>query len=111
MSDNAVIPIENNARFNGSTFAIGIVDRLEGRLGTIASWKFFKAVTSPCTFNELRSRLAPLLYDGKRINAVFPFDCDELSHNGSFAALLVAEDLYHIDYLERTLQGLGVMRP
>ena len=111
VSDNAVLPIENNARFNGSTFAIGIVDRLEDRLGTISSWKFFKAVTSPCTFNELKSRIAPLLYDGLRINSVFPFDCDELSHNGSFAALLVAEDLYHIDYLERTLQGLGVMRP
>lgn len=108
VTDEGVFPIENNARMNGSSFTIGTVENLEPRHGRIPVWKFFKAETEPCSFNELTKRLKPLLYDGTSVNAVFPYDCDTLAVNGIFTPIILAEDMYHVDYFERTLLRLGV---
>lgn len=108
--DEGIFPIENNARFNGSSFAFGIFDRVKARLPMVRCWKFFKATVDPCSFEALAARCAPLLYNDQRINSVFPFDCDALTQNGSFTALLIAEDMYHIEYLESSLMELGVKR-
>jgi len=110
VSDQGVYPIENNARLNGSSFAFGIIDHLKNSIGPVPCWKFYKAVTAPCSFMELCERIAPVLYDGQGINTVFPFDCDSLSRSGIFTPLLIAEDSFHIQYLEETLNGLGIER-
>jgi hypothetical protein len=110
VTDEAIFPIENNARLNGSTFAIGLVDQFEKRHGTVQTWKFFRAEVDPCTFEELAERLRNLLYDGSAINCVFPFDCDGLEANGHFTAVIVAEDFYHAQYLESALVELGIRR-
>lgn len=68
-------PIENNARLNGSTFAYGIIDRLEEAIGTIPAWKFSKMYNEPMEFDRLKALLGDLLYDGTRSCGVFPFDC------------------------------------
>lgn len=108
VTDDEIYPIENNARVNGSSFAIMIVERLEPLIGKAPCWKFFKASVPPCSYNELTERLSPILFDGARKNSVFPFDLDTLSSNGQFAPLLLGEDMYHIEFLESALKDLGV---
>lgn len=110
ISDDGIFPIENNARFNGSTFSFGIIDNIEERLGPVACWKFFNAKTKPCSFTELTELIEPILYNNHRLNCVFPHDCDALHITGQFAPLLVAEDIYHIEYLEESLKSLGIER-
>jgi len=108
VSDSGVFTIENNSRLNGSTFAFATVDALRNRGPAIGCWKFYKASMAPARFGNLLDRLQSVLYDGTKVNSVFPFDCDLLETAGVFEILLVAEDLYHLDYLERTLTELGV---
>lgn len=108
VSSEGIFPVENNARMNGSSFTLGIIDHLADRHGSIPTWKFYKGSTQPCTFKELVKRIEPVLYNGSGINCVFPYDCDTLAQNGKFTPVLVAEDMYHIDYLERALDELGV---
>lgn len=105
-----IFPVENNARMNGSSFTLAIVDNLETRHGPVASWKFFRASTEPCTFEELVRRIEPVMYDGSGINCVFPYDCDTLPENGKFTPVILAEDMFHVDYLERALGELGVVK-
>ena len=106
-----IFPIENNARLNGSSFTMAIIDNIERVTGKRpACWKFFKAQTDLSSFNDLRKKLAPILYDGTSINAVFPYDCDTIPINGVFAPVLIAEDMYHIEYLAQALEELGMRR-
>jgi hypothetical protein len=51
-----------------------------------------------------------VLYDGKKINSVFPYNCHELPSTGDFAVILLAEDLNHLIYLEQLLEEMGVKR-
>lgn len=108
VSDNGVFPIENNSRLNGSTFSFAIVDAARSRLPEIACWKFYKASIEPARFEDLLNLLHPILYDGTKVNSVFPFDCDLFETTGVFEVLLLAEDLYHLDFLKRTLKEFGV---
>ncbi|MDC0359077.1 hypothetical protein OAO01_09695 [Oligoflexia bacterium] len=109
--DEGIFPIENNARVNGSTFAVNLVDRLQRRhKERIKCWKFFKAETDPCSYAELVRRIESVLYDLSKPNAVFPIDCDTLPYNGKFSPVIIAEDIYHIQHLERALRELGVTR-
>jgi hypothetical protein len=110
ISNQGVYPIENNARVNGSSYTFMIVDAVAPAIGSVPCWKFFRAKTDPCTFPELYERIGALIYDGKKRNCVFPYDCDALSMNGTFAVNLFAVDMYHIQYLERALGELGVER-
>ncbi len=111
VTDHGIYPIENNARLNGSTFAFAIVDAVRARVPAVACWKFYKALVKPVAFEKFLELLRPVLYDGTRANAVFPFDCDLLESTGAFEVLLMGEDLYHLEYLERTLRELGVVNP
>lgn len=108
VTDQGIFAIENNARMNGSSYAFGVVDRLATKFNTELCWKFFKAKSPVKSFHELTSLLNPILYNGENINCVFPFDCDKLTSSGIFAPILVAEDTYHLHYLEQTLEALGV---
>ncbi|MEZ4753199.1 MAG: hypothetical protein R3A13_02690 [Bdellovibrionota bacterium] len=110
VTEKGIYPIENNARLNGSTFTYGLVDRVEETIGKVSCWKFFKAKSDPQSFNSLAAKLGPLLYDGTAVNRIFPYDCDTLTLNGSFAAVILAEDFYHLEHLEQALQTLGVHR-
>lgn len=108
--ETGVFPIENNARLNGSSFAFGVFERVSAGLPEARCWKYFKAAVAPCAFEDLARRCASLLYDSQRVNSFFPFDCDALPLNGSFNALLIAEDLDHLDGIERALLDSGVHR-
>ncbi|MCB0334755.1 MAG: hypothetical protein KDD62_00575 [Bdellovibrionales bacterium] len=110
VTEEGIFPIENNARLNGSSFVYGIVDRVEEQIGSVPCWKFFKARTQPGDFHQLADALGTILYSGKQLNRVFPFDCDMLALNGEFTAVLLAEDMYHIDYLEEALTLAGIER-
>jgi hypothetical protein len=102
--------VENNARFNGSSYVGMVVDNIEQLTATpIPFWKFIKTATSPCSFPELVDRLAPYLYDGSPLNSVFPLNCKELSVTGGFNIVLMAKDLKHITDLEQSLAH-GVKR-
>jgi hypothetical protein len=103
VSNDGIYPIENNARVNGSTYVHALVEQLEQKFGKIACWKFYKAQTQACSFKDLQEQLTDLIYDGKRINSVFPFDCDLLEQKGELTIIIFAEDLYHIDYIQDLL--------
>ncbi len=111
VTDEAIFPIENNARMNGSTFAFGIVERIEEKLGKTPCWKFFKSkLEKPCSFNELKIDIEHLIYDGKKKNGVFPSDIDTLDINGAFNCLIYAEDMYHLESISASLKMLGIRR-
>jgi hypothetical protein len=103
-----IFPVENNARFNGSSYVNMIVRNIESLLGTVPVWKFIKIKTTPCTFIELTKRIDSILYDGNKSNSVFPFNCEDLSRTGNFAVVLLAEDMAQLELLETSLKELGV---
>lgn len=108
--EEGIFPIENNARLTGSSFAIALTDEIRTRLPGVSCWKFFKARTAPCSFEELLQRIDRVVYNGERTNCVFPFMVDQLGETGTFIAHLCAEDMYHIDYLQDALGFCGVTR-
>ena len=111
VSGEDIFPVENNARFNGSSYVSMVVHNIEQLTATpIPFWKFIKTRTAPCSFPELIGRLAPHLYDGSRLNSVFPLNCNDLSESGDFAIALLAENLEQIIKLEDSLKGLVVTR-
>jgi hypothetical protein len=110
VSDEGIFPIENNARFNGSSYVSMIVDNIEKLTAPVPCWKFIKIKTAACTFLELTERIKSLLYDGAKLNSVFPFSCDALLETGNFAVILLAQDLDRISHLKQTLKKMGVTR-
>ena len=110
VSDEGIFPVENNARFNGSSYVSMIVDNIEKLTSPIPYWKFIKVKTSACTFPELTERIKPVLYDGNKLPSVFPFNCDALAETGNFVVILLAENLNQIFNLEESLKEMGIKR-
>ena len=110
VSDEGIFPVENNARFNGSSYVSMIVDNIEKLTSPIPYWKFIKIKTAPCTFLELTERTKSVLYNGNKLNSVFPFNCDALPETGNFAVILLAQNLDQILYLKESLKEMGVKR-
>ena len=111
VSGEGIFPVENNARFNGSSYVSMVVHNIEQLTATpVPFWKFIKTKTSPCSFPELIDRLAPHLYNGNKLNSVFPLNCKDLPETGDFAIVLLAEDLKQILQLENALKSFGVTR-
>jgi hypothetical protein len=110
VADEGIFPVENNARFNGSSYVNLIVNNIEELMGPVPIWKFIKIKTAPCTFVELRKRINFVLYDGSKVNSVFPFNCEDLARTGNFAVILLAEDMDQLYMLEMSLKELGVKR-
>jgi len=106
-----IFPVENNARFNGSSYAGMVINNIEQLSETsIPLWKFVKAETTPCSFPELASRLKLYLHDGRTLNSVLPLNCKELSVTGVFNILVMAENLKHLNDLEQSLAKFGIKR-
>ncbi len=104
-------PVENNARFNGSTYVGMIIDNIENKLlSSIPYWKFLKVKTMPCSFSELSKQLGPLLYDNSKLNCVFPYDCKSLPVSGDFAVIILATDTDQLRHLENELKKMGIKR-
>lgn len=110
VTEGGVFPVENNARFNGSSFVHMIMHNIEALMGTVPVWKFIKIKTTPCTFIELSKRITSVLYDGSKSNSVFPFNCEDLARTGNFAVVLMAENIDQLHLLEMSLKELGVKR-
>lgn len=110
ISDEGIFPVENNARFNGSSYASMIVDNIEELTSPIPCWKFIKIETPACSFSELTERIKPILYDGNKLNSVFPFNCELLTTTGHFAVVLLGRSMDQIINLEESLRGMGVER-
>jgi hypothetical protein len=107
VSGEGIFPVENNARFNGSSYVSMVVHNIELLTATsIPFWKFIKIRTSPCSFSELTGRLTPHLYDGSKLNSVFPINCKELAGSGGFSIVLLAENLEQILQLEDFLEDI-----
>ena len=110
VTDEGIFPVENNARFNGSSYVSLIVQNIEKLVGPVPVWKFIKIKTTPCSFIELSRRIDSILYDGSKSTSVFPFNCEDLSRTGNFAVVLLAEDMEQLKILEMSLKELGVKR-
>lgn len=110
VTDDGIFPVENNARFNGSTYVRLILDQLEKNNFFAQCWKFIKITIKPCSFAELRENLGPLLYDGHKLNSVFPYNCNAIQANGCFSIVLLSEDSNHLAHLEQSLRKIGIKR-
>ncbi len=111
VTDQGVFPVENNARFNGSSYAGMIVENIEEKMAIpVPCWKFIKTATSPCTFEELAKKMESILYDGRRTSCVFPFNCKPLPVSGEFALILMAEKMDRITHMEESLGEMGIRR-
>ncbi len=110
VTDENVYPVENNARFNASTYPWLTTDKIRKVIPSVDYWKLIKIKTQPCTFPQLADRIHDILYDGEKVNSVLPYNCRSLSVNGDFSVLLLAEDLNHLTYLEGLLSERGVRR-
>jgi hypothetical protein len=108
VSDEGVFPVENNARFNGSSYVSLIVDNIEKLTAPIPCWKFMKIKTSPCSFIELKELLKPNLFDGVNVNSIFPYNCEALADTGNFSVILLAENMDNISKLEQTVKEMEV---
>lgn len=104
VSDKGIFPVENNARFNGSSYVSLIVENIEKLSVSVPVWKFMKIRTSPCSFNELKEKLKLDIYDGEKINSIFPYNCEALSDTGYFSLVLLAENTEIISILENRLK-------
>jgi len=110
VSDEGVFPVENNARFNGSSYTIMIVEQIEKLIMPTSVWKFIKIKTSPCSFTELKNRLESTIFDGVKKQSIFPYNCDILEESGSFSVLLLAENMNQISDLENMVKDLEVSK-
>jgi hypothetical protein len=111
VTDKGIYPIENNARFNGSSYVNMIIENIEEKLNIpIPYWKFIKIRTSACSFLELTKRMESILYDGNQLNCVFPYNCDALPMSGDFAVVLLAGNIAQIINLEKSLKEIGIKR-
>ncbi len=102
VSGEGIFPVENNARFNGSSYVSMVVHNIEMLTATsIPFWKFIKTRTAPCSFSELTGLLTPHLYDGSKLNSIFPLNCGELAESGDFSLVLLAKSMEQIFKLEK----------
>lgn len=106
VSDEGIFPVENNARFNGSSYPILIVDQIKQLNMQVPVWKFIKFKTTPCTFVELQNSLKLTIFDGKKANSIFPFNCEALSNTGNLSFLFLAENESQITDLEEKVRDL-----
>ncbi|PCI93097.1 MAG: hypothetical protein COB15_16930 [Flavobacteriales bacterium] len=106
VSDEGIFPVENNARFNGSSYPILIVDQIKQLNIEVPVWKFIKFKTTPCTFLELQNRLKLTIFDGEKSNSIFPFNCEALSDTGSLSFIFLAENKSQILELEEKVRDL-----
>jgi len=106
VSDEGVFPVENNARFNGSSYSVMIVERIEKLFYKIPVWKFIKVKTTPCSFIELKKRLKSSIFDGVKKQSIFPYNCDLLQKTGSFSVLLLADNMSQISELEQEVKTM-----
>jgi hypothetical protein len=110
VAEEGIFPVENNARFNGTSYVNLIVHNIEELMGPVPVWKFIKIKTAPCSFDELSKRIDSVMYDGSKLNSVFPFNCEDLARTGNFAVVLLAEDMDQLHMLETALKEQGVKR-
>ncbi len=110
VTDIGVFPVENNARFNGSSYVSLIVDNIEKLTTPVQVWKFVKIKTTPCSFIELKERLKSSLHDGGKLNSVFPFNCEELLETGRFSLIFLAENIENISILEQGVKKMQIER-
>ncbi len=106
VSDEGIFPVENNARFNGSSYPILIVDQIKQLNVQVPVWKFIKFKITPCTFPELQNRLQSTIFDGKKANSIFPYNCEALSDTGNLSFLFLAENESHISELEELVRSM-----
>lgn len=107
VTDDGIFPVENNARFNGSTYVRLILDNMEQNGERVSYWKFIKIKTQPCCFVELVEYFQDIFYDGTKQNSVFPYNCSALKTTGDFAVILLAEDLSRLIHFEKRLNERG----
>jgi len=110
VTDEGIFPVENNARFNGSSYVSIIVDNINKLTTPIPVWEFMKIKTTPCSFIELKERLKSALYDGVRTNSIFPFNSKALPDTGSFSLILLAENIENISILEQIVKEMEIIR-
>jgi predicted ATP-grasp superfamily ATP-dependent carboligase len=108
VSDKGLFPVENNARFNGSSYVSLIVDNIEKLNAPIPYWKFIKIKTVACSFPVLAERIKQIIYDGEKLNSVFPYNCDALPLTGDFSVVIIAENMNQIFTMEESLMKWGL---
>lgn len=108
VTDSGIFPIENNARFNGSSYVNLIVDNITKSTGSAPIWKSMKVKIPPCSFSDLMRKLKDTLYNGINPNSIFPYNCEDLSETGNFSLIYLAENVQNFVSLEQIIKELNV---
>lgn len=59
VSGQGIFPVENNARFNGSSYVNITVHNIEEQIGLVNFWRFVVLTVRPGEFSELVIKLSP----------------------------------------------------
>ncbi len=110
VSDDGIFPVENNARFNGSSYVSMIVDNMEKLHSPIPYGKFIKIKTPTCSFFKLTKRIGQLLKDGKNLNSYFLLTSIPWRYSVDLLFILLAENIDEIFKMEESLKEMGVKR-
>ncbi|MDH5367092.1 MAG: ATP-grasp domain-containing protein [Cyclobacteriaceae bacterium] len=108
VTDTGIFPIENNARFNGSSYVNLIVDNIKNATGSIPLWKSMKVKIPPCSFTELMAKLKDNLYNGVKTDSIFPYNCEDLNETGSFSVIYLFENTKAFSILEQRIREITV---
>ncbi len=56
----------------------------------------------------LAERIKQIIYDGEKLNSVFPYNCDALPLTGDFSVVIIAENMNQIFTMEESLMKWGL---
>jgi hypothetical protein len=94
---------ELNPRYNGATYPMHLVDRLNARAcGSVAPrWNAFRAstiTTNLTSYMALQTLLGDLFFDGREVAGIIPYNIGLLQH-GKLMLAIVGETTDHVEAL------------
>jgi hypothetical protein len=107
VTPRGVFPVENNARFNGSTYAYSILERLGLRHRRGVSWYMTKVQSSARNCSEAIQGLADYLYDRERKAGVVPIDVSRVCTYGTLDLLIVGHSSAQVVKTLKNLLNAG----
>lgn len=109
ISSVGIFPVENNARFNGSSYVSLIVDNIDNVSDNkVGIWKFIKLNVDKCSFLELKEKLKSVIYDGIKQKSIFPFNCEAIEQTGNISFIFLGQTNKDIVDLENQLHELNI---
>jgi hypothetical protein len=102
-----VFPVENNARFNGSTYAYSVLERLGLRHTRGVRWYMTKVQSSVRHCSDALKNLGVNLYDCQHKAGVIPTDVSRVCTHGTLDLLIVGQSSTQLIKILKNLLKAG----